>query len=167
MAAITNKKRFALCLSALLSAPWLALTNNSFADVTYADANCDLKTPPTDAGETQAHGVILYIYPRTHEIDRTYHGCQNMWFLDDEHFRKLSRVYYVDGQAIRYENIKIFGGIGYQCHYEKELSAEDNDKRCPDYEQLSKPSYQAGCYSKSKLNWADLYEVAFADCRLQ
>lgn len=161
MAAITNNKHHKL-LSGLLLTLLPAIAGNVFAAT-----NCDLKTPPADAGETQAHGVILYIYPRTHEITDSYNGCQNMWFLDDTHFRKLSRVHYVDGKATRYDNIKIHGGVGYQCQYQDGALIENNDKRCPAFEQINKKTYQAGCYSKSKLNWADLYEVAFADCKLQ
>ncbi len=132
-----------------------------------ATTNCSLAAPPKNAGETQAHGVILYIYPRSHIIDSGYDGCQSQWFLDDGHYRKLNVVHYAKGQITRYDNIRIDGGIGYQCNYKSTLITEESDKRCPLFEQLKKQTYQAGCYSKSKLNWADSYDVAFDYCQLQ
>ena len=160
-----------LSLQLLLSA---SITNQT---------NCALLSPPEDAGETQAHGVILYIYPRSHTIDVDYSGCQNQWFLDDDHFRKLSVVHYNSGVITAYDNINLRGDIGYHCQYENSsLSGKDasentstntstntnaNDSRCPDLLQLKKKTYQAGCYSKSKLNNSDSYDVSMPSCRLK
>ena len=132
-----------------------------------ANTNCSLAVPPKDAGETQAHGVILYIHPRSHTVDNNYSGCQSQWFLDDDHYRKLSVVHYEKGVAVRYDNIRINGGIGYQCHYQDKRVKTESDKRCPAFEKLRRQTYQAGCYSKSKLNWSDSYDVAFDDCQLK
>ena len=132
-----------------------------------ANTDCNISVPPKDAGETQAHGVILYIYPRSHLITSGYNGCQNQWFLDDDHYRKLNVVHYKNGEITQYDNIRINGSIGYQCIYENKLASKESDKRCPDFEKLKKQTYQAGCYSKSKLNWSDSYDVAFDYCQFQ
>lgn len=130
-------------------------------------SNCQLLSPPKTAGETQTHGVILYLYPRSHTINNDYDGCQNQWFLDEDHYRKLSVVHYVKGKATLYDNIRINGGIGYRCHYDNQSLTIESDKRCPSTKQLKKKTYQAGCYSKSNLNRSNSYEVAFDYCRLQ
>lgn len=126
--------------------------------------NCGLLSPPDNAGETQAHGVILYIYPRSHTIDTSYSGCQNQWFLDDDHFRKLSVVHYDSGVITAYDNINLRGDVGYHCQYE---NGSANDRRCPDLSKLKKKTYRSGCYSQSKLNSSDSYEVSMPDCQLK
>jgi hypothetical protein len=130
-------------------------------------ASCDLAIPPADAGETQAHGVILYLYPRSHTIDQSFDGCQNLWFLDDEHYRKLSVVRYTKGIAVAYDNIDLNNEIGYHCQYSERALSADSDRRCPAFEQLRLKTYQAGCYSQSKLDSSDSYQVASADCELK
>ncbi len=129
--------------------------------------NCTLSAPPHDAGETQAHGVILYIYPRSQNIDKQYNGCQTQWFFDEDHYRRLSVVHYENGIATGYDNINLSNQVGYHCQYVNARLIEGNDKRCPQYQQLSKKTYRAGCYSQSKLNSSDSYELAFADCQLK
>ncbi len=153
----------------MLRVSFAAIVSSTMLNTTavIADTNCSLAVLPKDSGETQAHGVILYTYPRSHTINNTYNGCQSQWFLDDDHYRKLNVVHYKSGMAIKYDNLRIHGGIAYQCRYENKLLNQDDDNRCPAYEQLSKQTYQSGCYSKSKLNWSDSYDVAFDYCQLQ
>lgn len=126
--------------------------------------NCSLIKPPKSAGETQAHGVILYIHPRSHTIDKNYTGCQNQWFLDGDHYRKLSVIHYKNGIATGYDNINLYGDIGYHCEYKLKQLTENSDRRCPQHEVLKKKTYQAGCYSLSKLNSSDSYEVSSKNC---
>ena len=130
-------------------------------------SNCNLLTPPDDAGETQAHGVILYIYPRSHTIDSHYSGCQNQWFLDENHFRKLSVVHYKSGVITAYDNINLNGNVGYHCQYENGSLSGKNDSRCPNFLQLKKKTYQSGCYSQSELNNSDSYDVSMPSCKLK
>ena len=61
--------------------------------------NCKLPEPPAEAGETQAHGVILYTYPRSHAISSLYDGCQSQWFLDEGNFRKLNIAHLRNGES--------------------------------------------------------------------
>ena len=129
--------------------------------------NCALVNPPKSAGETQAHGVILYIYPRSHTINKNYTGCQNQWFFDDDHYRKLSIIHYRDGIETGYDNINMRGKIGYHCKYKLKTLTEESDKRCPQYETLKKKTYQAGCYSLSKLNSSDSFDVSSKDCTFE
>jgi hypothetical protein len=126
--------------------------------------NCALINPPKTAGETQAHGMILYIYPRSHTIDKNYTGCQSQWFLDENHYRKLSVVHYRGGIQTKYDNINLRGDIGYHCEYKLKKLVDSNDKRCPQYETLKKKTYQAGCYSLSKLNSSNSYDVSSKEC---
>lgn len=149
----------------------LSLTSLSLqlilSTVIAGEANCGLAIPPDVAGETQAHGVILYIYPRSHAIDRNYSGCQNQWFFDDDHFRKLSVVYYKDGLATAYDNINLNGDIAYHCDYRDKILSSSSDDRCPNHSQLRKKTYRSGCHSQAKLNSSDSYAIAFSDCTLR
>ena len=129
--------------------------------------NCALNNPPEMAGETQAHGVIIYTYPRSHTIDKQYTGCQNQWFFDDDHYRKLSVIHYRGGVQTGYDNINLYGDIGYHCEYKQKKLTANADNRCPEYEILKKKTYQAGCYSLSKLNSSDSYDISSKDCVLR
>jgi hypothetical protein len=129
--------------------------------------NCGLAAPPSAAGETQAHGVIIYVYPRNPEIDAHYSGCQTRWFKDYSHFRKLSVAHYINGAAVAYDDINVDGKVAYHCRYSAGVPASDNDKRCPDFAQIMKKSYQAGCYSKAKLNASGYYGSVSAECELK
>lgn len=136
--------------------------------VTAGDqTNCSLLAPPATAGETQIHGVILYIYPRSHTIDETYSGCQNQWFLDNGDFRKLSVIHYENGVITMYDNINLNGKLAYRCQYKNNILKDNTHNRCPDFSQLKKKTYHSGCYNKSKLNRSGSYEVTSSDCTLK
>jgi len=152
-----------MILTSLLSIQLLSIQPLLGANITQGE-NCALNIPPKTAGETQAHGVILYIYPRSHTINKNYTGCQSQWFYDDDHYRKLSVTHYKDGVQTRYDNINLRGNIGYHCEYKLKKLMKDSDNRCPQYEALKKKTYPAGCYSLSKLNSSDSYDVSSDEC---
>ncbi len=144
------------------------ITATLFVNLAAASGtNCGLATPPSIAGETQVHGVIIYVYPRNPDIDARYNGCQTRWFKDDGHFRKLSVVHFIDGSAVAYDDINVDGKIAYRCQYTAGAPATDNDRRCPDFGQIMTKSYQAGCYSKAKLNSSGFYGPVTAGCKLK
>lgn len=132
-----------------------------------AGTHCELVQPPASAGESQAHGVILYLYPRNHTIDAHFNGCQSQWFLDEDHYRKLSLVHYKEGIAIAYDNINPDGKVGFQCRYAEGALSSNSDPRCPGYQQLRRKTFQAGCYSQSELNSSGSYQPASADCVME
>jgi hypothetical protein len=138
-----------------------------FNAAAYAGMNCDLVVPPDSSGETQAHGEIIYVYPRNADINAQYNGCQTRWFKDGDHDRKLGVTYYAHGMAVAYDNINISGEVAYHCRYTGGASASDNDGRCPEYDQLTIKTYRAGCLSEATLNVSNsLYPVS-ADCVLE
>lgn len=137
------------------------------ASPVISGTNCDLVKPPVDAGETQAHGVILYIYPRSNTIDKSYTDCQNQWFLDEDHFRKLSIVYYMNGAATSYDNLNIRGDISYRCQYVDRRPTDSSDRRCPDFERLMIKTYQPGCYSNSELNNSGSFDLISETCEIE
>jgi len=134
--------------------------------IVSANLYCNLAVPPEDAGENQAHGVILYIYPRNSQLGSSFSGCQTRWFYDDDHFRKLDTVRYQDGKQVAYDKLRIDGELSYRCQYIDQLAAADNDGRCPPFELLDRSSYRSGCHSLSYLNESDFYNLAFGDCVL-
>ena len=135
--------------------------------VAATGVNCDLSVPPSTAGETQAHGVIIYVYPRNPEIDAHYSGCQTRGFDDDDHFRKLSVAHFINGAAVAYDDINVGGKVAYHCQYSAGVATITNDRRCPDFDQIMTKSYQAGCYSKAKLNSSGFYGSVPAGCELK
>ncbi len=42
-------------------------------------SNCHLAAPPRMAGEINAPGEIMFVYPRTKDIKMGYRGCQTIW----------------------------------------------------------------------------------------
>jgi len=130
-------------------------------------ANCDLSAPPSSAGETQAHGTVIYVYPRNPDIDDRYSGCQIGWFKDDDHFRKLGVTHFISGVVDSYDSININGEVAYHCQYTSGVLAAGYDGRCPEPGSLMNRSYQAGCFSKATLNSSNSYEPASADCELK
>ena len=131
-----------------------------------AETWCDLTEPGMDAGENQAHGVILYIYPRDSQITSDFTGCQSTWFYDEDHFRKLDIVRIEHGRRVAYDKLRIDGQLAYRCRYKGGQPAGDNDGRCPAFEMLERSSYRSGCHSLSYLNESDSYNLAFDDCIL-
>ncbi len=152
-----------MILISLLSIQLLSIQLLPSANLIQGE-NCALINPPKAAGETQAHGVILYIYPRSHTINKNYTGCQNLWFYDDDHYRKLSVTHYKGGIPTGYDNINLQGDLGYYCEYKLKKLMGTSDNRCPQYKTLKKKTYRAGCYSLSKLNSSDSYDVSPKDC---
>jgi len=144
----------------------LALLLTLAPAIAWANTYCGLEEPPEHAGENQAHGVILYIYPRNSQMSNSFNGCQTRWFYDDDHFRKLDIVRYQDGKQLAYDKLRIDGELSYRCQYKDQLPAVDNDGRCPSLELLDRSSYRSGCHSLSYLNESDSYSLAFEDCVL-
>ena len=125
----------------------LALLLTMRPAIAWADTCCELEQPPEQAGENQAHGVILYIYPRNSQMGSSFSGCQARWFYDNDHFRKLDIVSYQDGKQVAYDKLRIDGKLSYRCRYKDQLPAADNDGRCPSFELLDRSSYRAGCHA--------------------
>jgi len=134
------------------------------ATAVIAGNNCNLSQPPAGAGETQAHGVILYTYPRNHTIGPLYNGCRSQWFIDDGKFRKLNISYIKNGTVVSYDNLNINGDIAYSCKYEEGRLRGDSDGRCPGYEKLRIKTFAPGCYSKSELDSSGSYPLASKKC---
>ena len=54
--------------------------------------NCDLSSPPENAGEEHIHGTIIKIFPRARDIDNKYTGCQTTWMPDENQWAVLTIV---------------------------------------------------------------------------
>ena len=133
------------------------------AAVISAD-NCKLSKPAAEAGETQAHGVILYTHPRNHMIDSLYDGCQSQWLLDEDRYRKLNITHLKSGEVISYHSLNINGEIAYHCNYEERRLSSDSDGHCPSYQSLKIKTFAPGCYSQSLLNSSGSYSLSSEDC---
>ena len=70
------------------------------AATVISEDNCTMSQPPAQAVEKQAHGIILYTYPRSHTIDSVYGGYQNQWSLDEGKFHKLNISHLRNGTVL-------------------------------------------------------------------
>lgn len=154
----------------LISASMVSANMNSANLVTASPihaANCELSQPPADAGVTQAHGVLLYLYPRSHTITGDYDGCQTQWFMDEDVYRRLNVTLYKGGNIAAYNNINIDGAIAFHCDYNEQKENADNDKRCPALSRLKPKSYQADCFNRASVDNSGSYEVDPGVCQLR
>ena len=134
------------------------------ATTVISSDNCTMSQPPAEAGETQAHGDILYTYPRSHTSDSVYDGCQNQWFLDEGKFRKLNIAHLRNGEVVSYDSLNINGEIAFCCNYAGRRLSTDSDGRCQGYQRLKVKTFAPDCYSKSAVNRYGSYSLSSADC---
>jgi hypothetical protein len=64
-------------------------------------ANCDLVSPPENAGEDFNHGATIRVFPRARDIGSSYNGCQLMWVQAVDHWTIISVVEIRDADAER------------------------------------------------------------------
>ena len=110
--------------------------------------NCRLAVPPSDAGESPDHGVVLRVYPRARDISSRYSGCQTMWAPQAERWLKISVAEIVNGDPVRLWTSDDVGGAISSCRYEKGKIVSGEAGACPAPAFLIQQSFPAGCASK-------------------
>jgi len=107
--------------------------------------NCDLASPPADAGEAHSHvagaGVIGWIYPRLSTLPASYSGCQVLWYMGPKQLQR-SMLFLRNGrvQSIFPEPMVPLCKVG-----EKTM-----DTGCAPRQRAMLVSFPAGCWARAK-----------------
>jgi len=113
--------------------------------------NCNISSPPADAGEGHVHGAELRVYPRNKVVDAGYSGCQTVWFLIDQSWIRTIFAYYELGSA----KIIILNAQDEQvvCQYQQSIRISGNREACGDSPGVLEriDSHPPGCYEKLSL----------------
>lgn len=105
--------------------------------------NCDLVSPPSDAGEESNHGITLRIYPRAKDVGPGYSGCQVLFAPDGEKWIVVTLTEVVNGDPTR-----IWGAEPdprMDCRYEKGQVVKGDPQQCPVPSLLLTKSMEPGC----------------------
>lgn len=113
-----------------------------------AGQNCRLLAPPTDAGESPDHGIVLRIYPRASEISPSYSGCQTMWAPQANAWIRISETEIINGDPVRLWTPAGISDATASCRYAKGKTISGDARSCPAPEFLIQQSFPAGCASK-------------------
>ena len=110
--------------------------------------NCDLQTPPEDAGEDINHGIIQRIYPRASEISKDYVGCQIVWVADGMTWITIAAVSIERGDPVRVWSPYETDPIRLACRYKEGKLIEGDRARCPAPDHLFAKSLPPGCVER-------------------
>jgi hypothetical protein len=111
--------------------------------------NCDLATPPKNAGEEAHHGVFLRVFPRAREIRADYNGCQVVWIQRGKEVNVAWVVVIQGGEAVRVwsQDAEMQAMVG-QCVWEKGIIKKGTSEVCGNSRNMIMKSYLPGCISK-------------------
>ncbi|MBS7807183.1 hypothetical protein [Variovorax sp. PCZ-1] len=118
------------------------------APADFSGTSCKLEAPPSDSGEEAMHSNKLLIYPRASQINRSFTGCQSMWYQDTDKWLLVSKTHVVKGEAVAIWSADRSGGV--VCRYEKGKALGDKTGKCPDYRLVIAKSLPLGCFAKIK-----------------
>jgi hypothetical protein len=105
--------------------------------------NCDLASPPADAGEEMSHGTTLRVYPRAKDIDSKYSGCQVLFAPNAEKWAVVSLTEVVKGDPVR-----VWAGEpdpAMDCRFKQGKVVRGDPGKCPMPEFLLLKSMAPGC----------------------
>lgn len=112
--------------------------------------NCHLAAPPQSAGEKEAHGVVLRVYPRAKAIDTSYSGCQLVWVPHGARWVVISAAEVIRGDPVRIwtpnpEDASLTG-----CRYRNGSVTKGSAADCAAAEFLLAKSLAPGCVQKQR-----------------
>ena len=112
--------------------------------------NCHLAAPPQSAGEKEAHGVVLRVYPRAEAIDTSYSGCQLVWAPHGARWVVISAAEVIRGDPVRIwtpnpEDASLTG-----CRYRNGRVTKGSAADCAAAEFLLAKSLAPGCVQKQR-----------------
>ncbi len=107
--------------------------------------NCNISTPPINAGEEMNHGVTLRIYPRAKDISESYSGCQSLWAPDKDGWVVVAVSEYINGYPVRLWSPHEKDPDKKSCRYSKGKLVSGNKGKCPISESLVMRSLPSGC----------------------
>ena len=105
--------------------------------------NCDLSSPPAEAGEEMNHGLVLRIYPRAKDIDSRYTGCQVLFASDRNKWILVAMTEVRDGDPVRVWSPDTDSSM--DCRFKAGAVLRGDPKQCPRPESLLLRSMAPGC----------------------
>jgi hypothetical protein len=132
-------------LAVLLLLSWLALPVRAVAAPRPTGSNCDLKSPPTAAGEETNHGVTLRVFPRAKSINSSYSGCQVLFAPAAGGWHVVSIAEVVAGDPVRIWSEHEGNDESLACRYKNGAVVEGNTDKCPHPAFLLLKSMAPGC----------------------
>ena len=130
----------------------VAVTSASLAaeNLRPTGTNCDVTSPPAEAGEEFNHGVTLRIFPRARDIGPGYNGCQVMlvpikgsWFV-------VSMAEIKDGDPKRIWSPNVRDDEKFGCRYNRGQVVAGNPDKCPVAQFLLVKSMAPGCVESKR-----------------
>jgi len=112
--------------------------------------NCDLSSPPPNAGEESNHGVTLRVYPRARDIGARYSGCQVLLAPTAEGWSTVSLTEVVSGDPVRVWFPDSSDEAALVCRYRRGKVVQGNPATCPAPEFILVKSLAVGCVSLLK-----------------
>lgn len=110
--------------------------------------NCNLKSPPENAGEDAFHGITMKIYPRAKDISSKYSGCQVMWVPDGGKWHIARLVAIEGGDPVRIWTPDKSAGTG-ACRYKNGKVVKGDPNKCGPTTYLIAKSLPAGCMERT------------------
>jgi hypothetical protein len=113
-----------------------------------AGKNCDLRSPPAEAGEEANHNSIVFVYPRRADIGPKYTGCQAVFVGLSKHDVLLAWLIEIaEGDPVRQWSPQRELQRVHACRYKLGALVEGTADVCPEASTLLMPSLPAGCVS--------------------
>lgn len=110
--------------------------------------NCNLSTPPTNAGEEFNHGITLRIFPRARDINSKYTGCQTMWAPDGKEWSVVAIAAIEAGDPVRLWSPVNSGSAKFNCVYKKGKVVKGDEEHCAHPQFLIAKSLAPGCVAQ-------------------
>ena len=107
--------------------------------------NCDLISPPLNAGEVMNHGVIYRVFPRAKDIGKRYSGCQVMFQPDGDKWLVVSVTEVEKGDPTWVWSPSLDNAPASACRYRKGKAVFGDANDCPMPEFLIQKSLASGC----------------------
>lgn len=112
--------------------------------------NCELSTPPKNAGEETGHGVLLHVFPRIADINQTYTGCQAVFLTTAKRPTQLGWLVELhDGDPVRLWSAEPDMRQWLTCRYKRGKLVDGKSGVCPVQAPVLLPSMPAGCTDES------------------
>lgn len=134
-----------LALAVLLAGPALAATTPAKAVPPFKGANCQVASPPANAGEAIAQGVTAKVYPRRAQIDNKYTGCQTSWAESRGKWVVMGVSSFERGEAVAFWTPPPESVL---CKYSNGQSVGSKPGTCPAHASLAVPSMAPGCVAR-------------------
>ena len=114
-------------------------------------ANCDLRSPPLEAGEDVSRTKVpMKFFPRARTIPAGYTGCQKVWTVFRDRWILFSTRYFEKGELRVFLGPVIEGQDQIQCFFTNGQRVSTSTRGCPSFKEARAPapSLPSGCIAE-------------------